>query len=87
MHSIEQVKECIGGFIEYRASALADWGRNPALLGSIPELDSMAIVTIISGLEEHFNIEIHDDEINASIFETVGSLAAFVDRKCGNNER
>jgi len=52
-----------------------------ALLGSIPELDSMAVVNLITALEEHFGITIEDDEISAGTFETVGTLAAFVREK------
>jgi acyl carrier protein len=51
------------------------------LLGSIPELDSMAVVNLIGALEEHFGFVIEDDEISASTFETVGSLTAFVEQK------
>ena len=48
------------------------------LLGSLPELDSMAVVTLIGALEEHFGIVVDDDDISASTFATLGSLAAFV---------
>ena len=51
------------------------------LLGSLPELDSMAVVSLIGALEDHFDIEIGDDDISASTFETLGSLAAFVATK------
>jgi acyl carrier protein len=54
---------------------------NSPLLGSLPELDSMAVVSLIGALEEHFGIAIDDDEISASTFETLGSLAAFVEQK------
>ena len=52
-----------------------------ALLGSIPELDSMAVVNLITALEEHFGMVIDDDEISAGTFETLGSLSAFVEQK------
>ena len=52
-----------------------------ALLGSIPELDSMAVVQLITALEEHFGITVDDDEISASTFETLGTLANFVQQK------
>jgi len=52
-----------------------------ALLGSIPELDSMAVVQLIGALEEHFGFSVDDDEISAANFATVGSLAAFVQYK------
>jgi acyl carrier protein len=54
---------------------------NSPLLGSLPELDSMAVVSLIGALEEHFGIAIDDDDITASTFETLGSLAAFVEQK------
>ncbi|WP_020655378.1 acyl carrier protein [Massilia niastensis] len=53
------------------------------LLGSLPELDSMAVVTLIGALEEHFGIAIDDDDISASTFATLGSLADFVAQKAG----
>lgn len=51
-----------------------------ALLGSIPELDSMAVVSIITAIEERFGIEIPDDEIDGAAFASVGSLVEFVER-------
>jgi len=51
------------------------------LLGSIPELDSMAVVNLITALEEHFGIAVEDDEISAATFETLGSLSDFVAHK------
>ena len=61
-----------------RAAALQ---ADSPLLGSIAELDSTAVIHVITGLEERFGIHIDDDEIEANLFDTVGSLAAFVDRK------
>jgi len=51
------------------------------LLGHIPELDSMAVVTLITTLEEQFGIMVDDDEVSAETFETLGSLVEFVDAK------
>ncbi len=51
------------------------------LLGNLPELDSMAVVTVITALEQQFAFTIEDDEIDANTFETLGSLTDFVDRK------
>lgn len=53
------------------------------LLGSLPELDSMAVVSLIGAIEEQFGIMVDDDEISASTFATLGSLAAFVQEKRG----
>jgi acyl carrier protein len=51
------------------------------LLGSLPELDSMAVVELVAALESRFGIQIGDDEITGDVFETVGSLADLVDTK------
>lgn len=54
---------------------------NSLLLGTIPEFDSMAVVTVITSLEDQFGFVVDDDEIDASVFETVGTLVAFVEEK------
>ncbi|MFO1269031.1 MAG: phosphopantetheine-binding protein [Rubrivivax sp.] len=55
--------------------------RETMLLGALPELDSMAVVTLITALEEQLDIVIHDDEIDGETFATVGSLIDFVSSK------
>ena len=51
------------------------------LLGAIPELDSMAVVNVLMGVEERFDIIIEDDEIDAHVFETFGSLSEMIAKK------
>lgn len=51
------------------------------LLGAIPELDSMAVVALLTQLEERFGFSVEDDEIDGATFATVGSLVDFVDQK------
>lgn len=51
------------------------------LLGVLPELDSMSVVTLIVALEERFDFSIEDDELEAEVFETLGSLVEFVETK------
>lgn len=51
------------------------------LLGAIPEFDSMAVVSVITALEERFGFVVDDDELDAETFQTIGTLAEFVDRK------
>lgn len=59
----------------------AAFTENTALLGAIPELDSMAVVALITGLEERFGFGISDDEIDGAAFATVGTLITFVENK------
>ncbi len=55
--------------------------RETPLLGAIPELDSMAVVSLITSLEEQFGVVVDDDDIDGATFATVGSLADFVSDK------
>lgn len=51
------------------------------LLGSLPELDSMAVATLLTAIEETFGIAIGDDEIDGSTLATVGTLRDFIAQK------
>ncbi|SEO15996.1 acyl carrier protein [Nitrosospira multiformis] len=80
MQHIEEVRNILSDVLslgERRNSLNEDF----PLLGAIPELDSMAVVNVITALEEHFDITVDDDEISAKTFETVGSLTQFVEQK------
>lgn len=77
---LEEVKNIVADVLSLGA-ARANMDADSGLLGSIPELDSMAVVSLITALEEHFGIAVEDDEISASTFETLGSLARFVQSK------
>ena len=66
------------GIDEQRAAAMHG---GTELFGSLPELDSMAVVELVYALEERFAITIDGDEITADVFETLGSLTVFVGAK------
>lgn len=53
------------------------------LLGAIPELDSMAVVALITTLEERFGFFVDDDEIDGTVFASLGTLLDFVQGKLG----
>ena len=50
------------------------------LFGNIPELDSLAVVSLAMAIESRFGFEVDDSDFTAELFETVGSLAAYVER-------
>ena len=50
------------------------------LFGSMPELDSMAVVALAVNLEREFDFEIDDEDFTGEVFETIGTLAEFVER-------
>ena len=80
MNSIDPVKTILIETLHLGSSGLA-LTSDSILLGGLPELDSMAVISVITQLEEYFGFTIDDDEINGQVFETLGSLSAFVDSK------
>lgn len=51
------------------------------LLGNLPELDSMAVVTLITALEEHFAIFVDDDDDLSEAFISLGTLVNYITEK------
>lgn len=64
--------------LEGRAASFDD---QTALLGALPELDSMAVVGVIGAIEERFGLVFDDDEIDGASFATFGSLRKLVEAK------
>jgi len=79
MSTFNQVRALVGEVLQLGARTASLRPDSP-LLGAIPELDSMAVVSVITALEESFDIAVQDDDISAEVFETLGNLAELVDR-------
>ena len=80
MATFEQVRQIVGDVLQLgdRTNSLQP---ETALLGNIPEFDSMAVVGVITALEEQLGIVVEDDDISGEIFETLGNLTEFVNSK------
>ena len=59
----------------------AGYSDETILLGAIAELDSMAVVALITTLEDRFGIIVDDDDIDGATFASVGSLTKFIETK------
>jgi acyl carrier protein len=80
MNSIDTVKQILIDVLNLGKTGQT-MNAESHLLGAYPELDSMAVISLISRLEEHFGFDVEDDEINGQVFETLGTLSAFVNSK------
>lgn len=78
--TLDELTDVIGSTLGIDAAAL---DASTPLFGSLPELDSIAVVELIVAVEQRFGISIDEDEVTAEVFETVGSLAGLVDAKRG----
>ncbi len=63
-----------------RAQVTAFTDETP-LFGALPELDSMAVATLLTDLEDRLGIVIEDDEIEAELFENFGNLRTYLAAK------
>ena len=63
------------------AKRVAGFDDDTELFGALPEFDSMAVATLLTGIEERFAVLIEDDDVDAEDFATFGTLLAFVRRK------
>ncbi|KWX66512.1 acyl carrier protein [Mycobacterium sp. NAZ190054] len=69
--------------IEERADTLEASTR---LLDGMPELHSMAVVALAVALEREFDLEIDDEDLTGEVFETIGTLAEFVEECCSTSQ-
>lgn len=78
--SIDNVKEVLIETlgVEDRAGTL---DADTPLLGSLPELDSMAVLELVLDLERQFGIAIEGEDVTAEVFETLATLTVFVNSK------
>jgi acyl carrier protein len=62
--------------IEERANSLT---ADTPLLGAMPELDSLAVVELITALSERYGFDPDDIDLSGDAFDTIGTLATFVE--------
>lgn len=77
MDVAREVTEVLDQILNLRGRS-ASFTDGTRLVGAIPELDSMAVVSILTAIEERFGFEVADDELDGSTFETFGSLVGYV---------
>ncbi len=76
MSKLEQLNTLLADILELETS---NFDESTELLGALPEFDSMAVVKVITAIENTFGIDVDDDDIDASLFETVGSLLEYIE--------
>jgi len=82
--TLDEVKSLIGETLGI-ADRLDSMDVSTRLLGSLPELDSLAVVVLLTAIEARFSFEIDSADITTDIFETVGTLVAYVKKKSALN--
>ncbi|MCX8114265.1 MAG: acyl carrier protein [Burkholderiaceae bacterium] len=80
MSTEEVVKQVLSSVLNL-GERVGRFDRTTPLLGALPELDSMAVVSLLTALEEKFGFTIDDDEVDGRTFASLGNLVAFVEAK------
>jgi acyl carrier protein len=68
----------LGDVLGIDAARIAAFDEDSELFGALPEFDSMAVASLLTGLEERLGILIEDDDVEARDFATFGTLLACV---------
>lgn len=63
------------------AERVAGFDRDTGLFGHMPELDSMAVATLLTEIEDRLHLTIEDDEVEGEMLESYGALLAFIEAK------
>ncbi|WP_067515517.1 acyl carrier protein [Endozoicomonas ascidiicola] len=77
MSKLEQLNTILAELLKLDTS---EFDESTELLGALSEFDSMAVVGLITAMEETFGIAVNDDDLDAELFSTVGSVLAYIER-------
>jgi len=79
--TVEAVAAVLADSLALPPAVAAGLTAQSGLFGQLPELDSMAVATVLTAIEDRFGILIDDADVSAEMFETVGSLASFIEAR------
>lgn len=85
MSIFETILRILDSELNLQGKALA-FTEDTKLRGSLPQLDSMAIVSVVTALEDQLGFEFPEEHLDGAVFETVGALVAFVTRFSSEND-
>ena len=77
----ETVRQVLADALSLKPATAAALSEDTPLFGALPELDSMAVAGLLTELEDRLDIVIDDDDVDADLFATFGSLVAFAQAK------
>lgn len=80
MTTIDRVRRILKAALQLEAPIDA-MQADSRLLGTVQEFDSMAAMSVLTMIEREFGFIIHDDEVSSELFETLGSLTAYIEAK------
>jgi acyl carrier protein len=88
MHDLQTaVATALGEALLLDPEVTAALAADTPLFGHLPELDSMAVATVLTALEDRFAIIIDDADVSADMFATLCALTSFVGERLAASPR
>lgn len=76
-----KIKKILVNKLQVASASLNDCSLQTPLLGRGLGLDSIAAMSLASGIEEEFDIQIDDDDLTEELFANLASLIYYVECK------
>ena len=77
---MNEIKKIVSDALQLEGQSV-DLQADTPLLGNIPELDSMAVISVLTALEEHFGFVMEADQITSDVFTNLHTLTVYVEQK------
>jgi acyl carrier protein len=77
----ESLRASLVAVLGLDADRVAQFDDQTLLFGALPELDSMAVASLLTDFEDRLGIHIDDEDVDAESFETFGALRDMLARK------
>ena len=78
----EKLRAILSDVLSLEADRVEEFDADTGLFGHLPELDSMAVATLFTEMEDRLDIIIEDEDVDGEMLETYGGLLAFAEAKC-----
>ncbi len=79
-----QLRALMSSTLGISEDRVAAFNAETLLFGALPELDSMAVASLLTELEDHFGITVEDEDLDGTLFENYGNLLAYLIGKKSN---
>ena len=77
----EKLRAILTDVLSLDPDDVAQFDNDTGLFGHLPELDSMAVATLFTEMEDRFGFVIEDEDVDGEMLETYGGLLAFTEAK------
>jgi acyl carrier protein len=77
----EKIKQVLISALKVNPEVLAASDSNTPLLGRGIGLDSIETLTLVAEIEREFDMQIADEDLTASLFKSLATLAEYVQRQ------